>query len=138
MGVLEEGGKAVGGVVEALRAQPLALANLVLNVCFLIFLFYYVSIIARRAESTVVQLFTAQDNVFKQWGVMVKDQQTLTERMAHCILPEDAIKLLQAIPRSGAQPQNWMPPFPLPRPIDRITLPDVSPSLPHELFKPPP
>jgi hypothetical protein len=106
MGVLEEGVKTAGGVVDALRANPLALANIVLNIAFLVFLFYYVTIIAHRAEGTVKELFQAQDNVFKQWGVMVKDQQGLTEKMMHCILPEDALKLLQA-PR--VQPQNWPP-----------------------------
>jgi hypothetical protein len=112
MGVLEEGVKTAGGVVDALRANPLALANIVLNIAFLIFLFYYVSIIASRAEKTVKELFVAQDNVFKQWAVVVKDQQLLTEKTMHCILPEDAIKLLQLPPR--VQPQNW-PPFSFPK-----------------------
>jgi hypothetical protein len=127
MGVLEEGVKTAGGVVDALRANPLALANIVLNIAFLIFLFYYVSIIATRAEKTVKELFTAQDSVFKQWGVIVKDQQSLTEKVMHCILPEDAIKLLQAPPR--VQPQSW-PPFSVPRITPLQFWPPVPPALP--------
>ncbi len=113
MGALEEGVKTVGGVVEALRANPLALANIVLNIAFLVFLFYYVTIIAHRAERTVNELFQAQDNVFKQWGVIVKDQQNLTEKTMHCILPEDALKLLQAPLREA--PARPEPPAPLQR-----------------------
>lgn len=148
MGVLEEGAKAAGGVIEALRQNPLQLANLVLNIAFLVFLFYYVSIIARRAESTVKELFVAQDSVFKQWGVMVKDQQNLTEKMAHCILPEDAIKILQAVPRvqpQRSQDPDWLAPLraiplrfgPPPAPITKLPLPEIKPLPPLEqLTKP--
>ncbi len=98
MGVLEEGAKAAGGVIEAMRGSPLAIANIVLNICFLIFLFYYVSIIADRARATVGMLFAAQDKAYEQWAAMVKDTNDLTEKTLHCILPSDAMMLLQARP----------------------------------------
>ena len=87
-GVLETGMKAVGSAVEAMRGQPLAIANIVLNICFLLFLFYYVSRISQRAEHTVAQLFSAQDKLYDQWRDVIKDQTTLTEKAMHCILPE--------------------------------------------------
>lgn len=108
VGPVEEIGKVAGGVVDALRAQPLALANIVLNIAFLVFLFYYVSIIATRAQTTVKELFTAQDNLYKQWAVMIKDQQLLMEKSLACISIEDAMRLIQA-PRFEV-------PLPPPRP----------------------
>lgn len=103
-GALEEAAKATGGFIEAMRQSPLALANLVLNIAFLVFLFYYVSRISSRAEGTVAALFAAQDKLYAQWGVIIKDQVTLTEKTMHCILPEDAIKLLQLSPRATLPP----------------------------------
>jgi hypothetical protein len=146
MGVLEEGVKTAGGVVDALRQNPLALANIVLNIAFLVFLFYYVTIIAHRAEGTVKELFQAQDNVFKQWGLIVKDQQTLTEKTMHCILPEDAIKLLQLPPRFAPEPPARPAP---PEPLQRQSFPpqwlplredwnQPSSSPDHKLFELPP
>ena len=104
VGALEEGAKAAGGVIEALRAQPLALANIVLNIAFLVFLFYYVSIIARRAESTVAALFANNDKLYVQWATVIKDQNDLTARTMHCIPVEDALKLLEANPNAPKPP----------------------------------
>jgi hypothetical protein len=116
MGVLEEGAKAAGGVVDAMRGQPLAIANIILNIAFLVFLFYYVTIIAQRAQSTVKEMFTAQDNLYKQWGVIIKDQNDLTEKAMHCLLPDDALKLLQMPPRYEPQrPSAPSAPAPLPQ-----------------------
>jgi hypothetical protein len=112
MGVLEEGAKVAGGVVDAMRGSPLAIANIILNVAFLVFLFYYVSIIANRAQNTVREMFQAQDNLYKQWSGIIKDTNALTEKAMHCLLPEDAIKLLTIpryappLPEAPARPQN--------------------------------
>lgn len=108
-GVAEETAKVAGGIVDAMRNQPLAIANIVLNMCFLVFLFYYVSRISTRAEGTVKELFVAQDALYKQWGVIIKDTNELTEKSMHCIYPDDAIKLLQA-PRQPVAPPMEMPP----------------------------
>ena len=97
-GVVEETGKVATSVVDAMRNQPLAIANIVLNIAFLIFLFYYVSIIARRAESTVAALFADNDKLYAQWGTIVKDTGDLAEKSLHCITVDDAMKLLQ-VPR---------------------------------------
>lgn len=100
MGAVEEGAKAVGGIVDAMRSNPLAIANILLNICFLVFLIYYVSIIAQRAQTVVAGMFAANDKLYAQWGVIIKDQNALTEKAMHCLLPEDALKLLQVPPRS--------------------------------------
>lgn len=123
-GILEEGVKTAGGVVDALRAQPLQLANIVLNIAFLIFLFYYVSIIATRAQNTVNALFVANDKMYTQWATVLKDQQGLTEKVMHCILPEDAIKLLQLPPRQFVSPEVPLPPS---RPIAPLEQPTTPP-----------
>jgi hypothetical protein len=112
-GALEEAAKATGGLIDAMRGSPLAIANLILNICFLVFLFYYVSRISTRAENTVAALFAANDKLYAQWGVIVKDQNALTEKAMHCLLPEDALKLLQLPPRSPIQePQRPQAPAP--------------------------
>ena len=96
MGVLEEGVKTAGGIVDALRQQPLALAMGLMNIALLVFLFYYLSRITTRTEVTLKELFTAQDKLFTQWADIVKDTNALVEKTNHCILPEDALKLMQA------------------------------------------
>jgi hypothetical protein len=95
-GVLEEGVKAAGGIVDAMRSQPLALAMGLMNIALLLFLFYYLSRITSRTENTVQMLFTSQDKIFTQWGEVMRDTNTLAEKTMHCVLPEDAIRLMRA------------------------------------------
>lgn len=102
-GALEEAAKATGGLIEAMKSSPLAIANLLLNIAFLVFLFYYVSRIATRAETVIAGMYAANDKLYAQWGTIIKDQNALTEKAMHCILPEDALKLLQSPPRSPIQ-----------------------------------
>jgi hypothetical protein len=109
MGALEEAAKATGGFIETMRSQPLVLMMGLMNIGLLLFLFYYLSRITARTENTVAALFTANDKLYSQWGTVIKDQQLLTEKVMHCILPEDALKLLQTPSRSierPAQPRN--------------------------------
>jgi hypothetical protein len=103
MGALEEGAKAAGGFIEAMRQQPLVLMMGLMNIALLLFLFYYLSRITGRTENTVGQLFASNDKIFQQWTSVIKDTQGLTEKAMHCILPEDAIKLLQ-VPRQSFPP----------------------------------
>ena len=129
-GVAEETAKVASGVVDAMRNQPLAIANIVLNMCFLVFLFYYVSRISTRAEGTVKELFVAQDALYKQWGVIIKDTNELTEKSMHCIYPDDAIKLLQA-PRQAAP---VAPPMEMPPRAQGLKLPPLPP-LPFKMIE---
>ena len=129
-GVVEEGVKVAGGVIDAMRGSPLAIANIVLNICFLVFLFYYVSRISSRAEATVGELFAAQNRLYEQWSVIIKDTNDLTEKTMHCILPSDALMLLNARP-SGLAPPPDRPPSPAP-------LEPLRPKSESLLFKLPP
>ena len=124
-GILEESVKTAGGVIDALRSQPLALAMGIMNICLLLFLFYYLSRITSRTELTVNALFTANDKLYSQWQDIIKDTNALTEKTMHCILPEDAIKLLQLPPRQFFEPP--LPPLPPQRqitPLEPTTPPD--------------
>jgi hypothetical protein len=113
MGALEEAAKATGGFIETMRSQPLVLMMGLMNIGLLLFLFYYLSRITARTENTVQALFSANDKLYSQWGTVIKDQQMLTEKVMHCILPEDALKLLQSPPRSPIQdPQRPQAPGP--------------------------
>ena len=112
-GVLEEGVKGAaqvaGGVVDAMRGSPMALAMGLMNVALLLFLFYYLTRITARTEHTLELLFSANDKQFSQWAGIIKDTNTLTEKAMHCLLPEDAIKLLTIPPRFEA-PARPAPP----------------------------
>jgi hypothetical protein len=101
-GALEEAAKATGGFIDAMRTQPLALAMGLMNIALLVFLFYYLSRITSRTETTVGMLFGAQDKLYSQWAVVLKDQTSLTEKAMHCILPEDVVKLYQVRPSTAA------------------------------------
>ena len=110
MSIVGEGGKAIGGVIDAMRTQPLVLAMMLMNVGLLLFLGWYMSRITSRTETTVGQLFAGQDKLFTQWGTIVKDTSDLAEKSLHCITVEDAIKLLSA---PKAAPLSF-PPLSLP------------------------
>jgi hypothetical protein len=106
---MQEGVKQVGnvatGIVDSMRGSPLAIAMVLMNIALLLFLFYYLSRITARTETTVQALFAANDKLFSQWGTIVKDQGALVEKSMHCILPEDALKLLQ-VPTRAAPPSE--------------------------------
>jgi|KBSMisStandDraft_5_1062788.scaffolds.fasta_scaffold10733_7 hypothetical protein len=120
---LQEGVKQAGnvatGIVDSMKSQPLAIAMVLMNIALLLFLFYYLSRITARTETTVQALFSANDKLFSQWGAIVKDQGALVEKSMHCILPEDALKLLQvparseppAAPARPAAPEAPRPPL---------------------------
>jgi hypothetical protein len=141
MGAVEEGVKAAGGFIDAMRQQPLVLMMGLMNITLLVFLFYYLTRITSRTEHTLELLFTANDKIFQQWTGVIKDQGGLVEKSMHCILPEDAIKLL-TMPRSEAPARPQAP-----EPLQRQSFPPVWlplnesmewPKPPeHELFKMP-
>jgi hypothetical protein len=89
MGALEEGGKAIGNVVDAMRAQPLAIALVLMNLGLLVYLYYYTSRITARTETTAQALFEANNKLYTQFGTIVKDANALAEKTIHCISPEE-------------------------------------------------
>jgi hypothetical protein len=145
-GALEEAAKATGGFIDALRTQPLVLMMGLMNIVLLVFLFYYLTRITARTETTVAALFSSNDKIFERWATVIKDQGALVEKSMHCILPEDALKLLQLPPRVAPDlPARPEPPAPLQRqsfPPQWLPLKEdwnhPSPSEQHELFTLPP
>jgi hypothetical protein len=118
-GVVEEGAKVATGFIDSMRNQPLVLMMGLMNIVLLVFLFYYLTRITARTESTVKDLFAANDKIFDRWATVIKDQGLLVEKTMHCILPEDAIKLLQ-VPRYEPQrPAAPERPGPLWLPLDQ-------------------
>jgi hypothetical protein len=119
-GVMEEGVKAVGtvatGAVETFRNMPLVLAMIITNLALMGLFYYYMNRITTRTETTAVELFKSQDKLFTQWATMIKDTNDLTEKAMHCILPDDALKLLQAPPRPYGSESLPAPPAPPARP----------------------
>jgi hypothetical protein len=120
MGIAEEGVKAVGtvatGAVETFRNMPLVLAMIITNLALMGLFYYYMNRITTRTETTATELFKSQDKLFSQWASMIKDTNDLTEKAMHCILPDDALKLLQSPPRpygSESAPARPAPPAPL-------------------------
>jgi hypothetical protein len=55
MGALEEGGKVASGTVEALKAQPLALALVVVNVMFLVAAAWFLHDLAGNAAANTLR-----------------------------------------------------------------------------------
>jgi hypothetical protein len=108
-GPVTEGIKAAGTLFHTLREQPLALAMGLMNIALLIFLFYYLSRITSRTETTVAALFTANDKLYSQWSEIIKDTNQLVEKSSHCILPEDAIRLLNAKRQEDGLPTLEVP-----------------------------
>jgi hypothetical protein len=110
MGAVEEGGKAVTTLFQTMRTQPLALAMGLMNIALLVFLFYYLSRITTRTETTATALFEAQDKLYTQWSSIIKDTHAMVERSNHCIAPEDALKLISAgVTNYGLSPLNAAP-----------------------------
>jgi hypothetical protein len=91
-----------------MRDTPLVLALVVMNLALLVFHWYYASRVQDRIEKTAGQFFQNQVTQNQQWTVVLQDQNKLAEKMMHCILPEDASKLLQ-IPHQALQ---YAPPAP--------------------------
>jgi hypothetical protein len=146
MSAIEEGGKAIGGVVDAMRSQPLAIALVLMNLGLLTYLYYYTNRITSRTETTAQALFNANNKLFEQFGAIIKDTNILAEKTIHCILPSDALQLLQAPryapPERPAAPQGprgdlWHDP-PKPSPIEEPRKPvhDIGDILPPVEPKP--
>ena len=74
MGVTEEAGKAVGGVVTAIGTQPMALALVVMNLLLLAYLFYVQSSSNKQRQETV--------------GLIVHQQQDTEKLLANCVSAE--------------------------------------------------
>ena len=80
-GPVEEAGKLAGGVVEALKTQPLGLIMLIVNV-LLIGLLFYVAVVSSRTREREVNL-------------IYQAQQRVQDLLAHCVVtgPKQTFRL---------------------------------------------
>jgi hypothetical protein len=62
-GIGEESVKVVGGVVEALKQQPLSLALAIMNLTLLAFFWYIAGIVASTREREVKLMYDSQGEV---------------------------------------------------------------------------
>ena len=86
-----------------------------MNAGLLVFLWLYMSQITARTITTVQALFVANDKLYTQWGVIVKDTSELAEKSLHCITVDDALKLLQQrSPPQIPSPLRWPALAPVP------------------------
>jgi hypothetical protein len=69
MGALEEGGKAIGTVVESMKGAPLAIALLIVNIGFLGFAAYLLGEVASNAK----ERNSAQLDMIKQLVTDIRD-----------------------------------------------------------------
>jgi hypothetical protein len=74
MGAIEEGGKAVSGMIEAFKSQPLSLALVLMNLALLALL-YYVAITAAATRQREVDL-------------IYKSQEKVQDLLTRCVVPE--------------------------------------------------
>jgi hypothetical protein len=82
-GAPEEAGKAVGGFIEALKAQPLSLALVVMNIVLLGYLFY-----------TETRFTEGRKFAFEK---IIGQQQHMAEMLSHCIPADDIKKLIDGM-----------------------------------------
>jgi hypothetical protein len=62
-GVGEEGVKVVGGIVESLKAQPLSLALVIMNIALLGLFFYITQTISKQREREITMLYNEHKEV---------------------------------------------------------------------------
>jgi hypothetical protein len=98
-GVSEEAGKAVGGFIDSMKSQPLALALVVMNICLLAFVFYSN---ARYSEG--------RKFAFEQ---IINQQKEMAQLLSRCIVPGTGMKL-----QSDESRPVQLPPLPPPKPVD--------------------
>lgn len=73
-GPVGEGVRIVGGVVDALKREPLSLALVLMNVCLLAFFYVIMTTVAEQRKREV--------------DLMYKDQEKIREVLSHCIVPD--------------------------------------------------
>lgn len=106
MGPVEEAGKAANTFMDALKAQPLSLALVVMNLTLLTFIFYWANAINTQRQESVKMILDVEKQVH--------------ELLSRCIVPSDRRSEM------GRIESRPLPPlYPLPRPG-----PEVDPEKP--------
>lgn len=85
MGVAEEAGKATGGFIDALRAEPLSLALVVMNLSLLVFFYVLLTAVAGQREREVSLLYS--------------DHKEVRELLSKCVVPKSSALLTLPPPK---------------------------------------
>jgi hypothetical protein len=85
MGPVEEGSKAIGGVVESLKAQPLSLALVVMNVALLALFYYIASKVSETRQREMAALYQEHKEAN---DALLREHREVREMLAHCVAPE--------------------------------------------------
>jgi hypothetical protein len=88
-GPIEEGGKIVGGFIEAMKTQPLSLALVVMNIA-LILLFYFILATVAEQRRREVQLFYDEAKSVRE--MLADDHHRVMELMVKCHVSEGVPK----------------------------------------------
>lgn len=74
MGAVESGEKVASGFIDALKAQPLSLALVVMNLCLLLFFYILLTAVAAQRE--------------KEIGLLYADKKEVREMLSKCVVPQ--------------------------------------------------
>lgn len=70
---IEEGGKAVNSVIDALKAQPISLALVLMNLALLVFLYYQGAIAAKERHHEMDVLTQTREKVVQLLSDCIHD-----------------------------------------------------------------
>jgi len=70
-----EATKVAGGIVEALKKEPLSLALVVMNICLLGFFYLLLTAVTKQREREI--------------GLLYADKKEVREMLAKCVVPAD-------------------------------------------------
>lgn len=73
-GPVEEAGKAVGSFMDIMRAQPLSLALVIMNIALLIFFYLIIDRVGKQREREITQLH--------------QEQKEVRDLLAKCVVPQ--------------------------------------------------
>jgi uncharacterized protein HemX len=77
---IQEGGKAIGGIIDALKTQPLSLALVVMNLALLALFYYAISVsVETRKHEFELMINNQKDIRGAQQGTQEKQQEQLTK-----------------------------------------------------------
>lgn len=69
----EEGAKAIGGIVQAMKSEPLSLALVIMNICLLGFFYVLLNTISKQREREI--------------GLLYADKKEVREMISRCVVP---------------------------------------------------
>ena len=114
---MEQAARAANSFFTTMRTQPIVLALIIVVGILLTYIFYIQARQLQTRDNNLAQLFDAQKTIFAHWGDVFQNQNgtmegilqqqgLLIDKMAHCLAPDDVVKLLQTpVPLPTPKPQ---------------------------------